>query len=161
MQPSLRKLTVTALAASLLALAAAASATATPPSPVAGSAVPTSAIFSPPRTAGGNVFLEATGTHAWSGSFTGTSALAVRLVEHASGEASFQASGTFTGSTPCGTGTMSFTTEGSGQFPFFTGRLVTIDQADASLPIHADLEFTLVLTPIGAFVSYTGDVHCD
>jgi len=160
MQPSVRKLAVAALAAATVALLPGGASAATP-GPASGSAVPTSSIFSPPRTADGNLIIEGHGTHAWTGSFTGTSTIDVRLVERDSGQATFLGFLTFTGSTPCGTGTVSFVTAGSGQLPFFTGRVVTIDQAAASLPVHANLNLSGVLTPLGAFVTYAGNVHCD
>jgi hypothetical protein len=161
MQPSVRKLAVTALAAAATIALLPGGVAAATPSPASGSIVPTSAIFNPPRAADGNLIIETSGTHAWTGTFTGTSTIDVRLVERDSGQATFQGFGTFTGSTPCGTGTMSFVTAGSGQLPFLTGRAVTIDQAAASLPVHANLNVSVVLTPLGAFVTYSGDVHCD
>ncbi len=160
MHPSVRKLALTALAAAAIALLPG-GAVAETPGPVSGSFVPTGGIFSPPRTADGNLIIEAHGTHAWTGSFTGTSTVDVRIVERDSGQATFLGFATFTGSTPCGPGTMEFVTGGSGQLPFLTGRAVSIDQAAASLPVHANLNLSGVLTPLGAFFTYSGDVHCD
>ena len=37
---------------------------------------------------------------------------------------------------------------------------MAIYKADASVPLHAELDVVLFLTPSGAFVTYSGDVHC-
>ncbi len=161
MHPAVTKLAVTTLAAATVALLPGGALAATP-IPVSGSLVPTSAIYSPPRMADGNIIVEGHGSHAWTGSFTGTSTVDVRIVERDSGQATFLGFVTFTGSTPCGTGTVRFVTVGGGQLPFLSGSIVTIDQGAASLPLHANLNLSAFLNSVGAaFVTYTGDVHCD
>jgi hypothetical protein len=161
MQPSLRKLSVAGLAAAAIALAAAAPSSSTPSIAVSGDAVPTSATLIP-RFAGGNVLFDGSGTHAWTGSFTGTSAVKTHLVIHSSGKLTIQAFVTFTGSTPCGSGTVRLAAAGNGAFPGpVTAYATTIDRADASVPIHANLDLVLFLTPAGAVLTYSGDAHCD
>jgi hypothetical protein len=101
------------------------------------------------------------GTHAWTGSLTGTSVIDVGLVVHPSGILTYQGFLTFTGTTPCGTGTVHLVSSGSGPFPGpITGQATTVDEADASVPLHAELDVVLFLTPAGATGTYTGDVHC-
>jgi hypothetical protein len=160
MQRPLRKLAIAALAVASIVLATAAPSGATPSTAVAGSAVPTSQALTA-RTADGNVIIAGSGTHAWTGGLTGTSVIDVHFVLHPSGNLTYQAFLTFTGTTPCGTGTVLFVSSGSGSLPGpITGQATTIDKADASVPLHAELDVVLFLTPSGAFVTYSGDVHC-
>jgi hypothetical protein len=160
MHSPLKWLSSTALAAAALTLAVASPATATSSSPVAGNAVPTSATLTA-RTADGNVIIDGVGTHAWTGSFSGTSTVTTHFIEHPSGTLTFQGVITFTGTTPCGVGTLQFNAAGEGPLPGpISGHATTIDDANASVPIHAELNLVLFLTPAGAVVSYTGDAHC-
>ena len=160
MQPSLKKLALAALLAASIALAAAAPSRATESIAVAGSAVPTSTALTA-RTADGNVILDGSGTHAWTGSLTGTSVIDVHLVVHSSGIVTYQGVLAFTGTTPCGMGTVHFVSSGSGPFPGpITGQVTTIDGAEGSVSLHANLDVVLFLTPDGAFATYTGNVRC-
>ncbi len=149
-----------ATAAGLAALVVASPAAARVSTTVAGTAVPTSASFAA-RVAGDNVLIDATGTHAWAGSFVGTSTITTHFVEHADGTLDFQGFITFTGSTPCGTGTVTFNAAGQGAFPGpISGHMTAIDQAGDSVSLHANLNLVLFLTPAGAVASYSGDVAC-
>lgn len=160
MQPSLKRLAAGALAATSIALAAAAPSGATAAISVSGTVVPTSAVLTA-RTADGNVIFTGSGTHAWTGSLAGTSEIDVHFVVHSSGIVTAQGFLTFTGTTPCGIGTVQLVASVSGPFPGpITGQATTIDEADASVPLHAELEVVLFLTPAGAIGTYTGDVHC-
>jgi hypothetical protein len=159
--PSVGKLAVAGLAAACMALAAAAPSSATPTIAVSGDVVPTSATLIP-RFADGNVLIDGSGTHAWAGSFTGTSVVETHFVIHSSGLVTVQAFLTFSGSTPCGAGTVRFAAAANGPFPGpITGHAVTIDGDATSMPIHANLDIVLFLLPDAAFVTYSGDVHCD
>jgi hypothetical protein len=159
-QPSLKRLAAGALAATSIALAAAAPSGATAAISVSGTVVPTSAVLTA-RTADGNVIFTGSGTHAWTGSLAGTSEIDVHFVVHSSGIVTAQGFLTFTGTTPCGIGTVQLVASVSGPFPGpITGQATTIDEADASVPLHAELEVVLFLTPAGAIGTYTGDVHC-
>jgi len=156
----LRRLAITAPAVACVVLAAATPSGATSSIAVAGSALPTSTVLIP-RLAGGNVILEGTGTHAWSGGLTGTSTINVHFVEHPTGTITYQAFITFTGTTPCGAGTVYLASSGSGPLPGpISGQATTTREADATVPMHADLDVVLFLTPAGAAASYEGDVHC-
>jgi hypothetical protein len=144
-----------------MALAAAAPSSATPPIAVSGDVVPTSATLIP-RFADGNVLIDGSGAHAWTGSFTGTSVVETHFVIHSSGLVTVQAFLTFSGSTPYGAGTVRFAAAANGPFPGpITGHAVTMDGDTTSMPIHANLDIVLFLLPDGAFVTYAGDVHCD
>ena len=161
MQRSPKRLIVTALAALTVTLAAAAPSSATQSAPVSGSVTPTSANFYPTPLPGGNVLVGFTGTHTWTGSFTGTSTIKGQLMQTATGQITYLAFITFTGSTPCGYGTVRFVTTGSAPLPGpVPGRAVTIDQADSSVHIHASVQTVLFLGPQGASVTFTGDAHC-
>jgi len=145
-----------ALATAAVALAAAASSAASPPVEISGDLIPTSATLVPGQE-GANVVLDGVGTHAWTGSFTGTSSIAVELVVHPSGVSTFRATVTFTGTTPCGPATIRFLTTGSGRLPFLAGTAETIGPND----VRAELDVSVVLDPAhGAFVHYTGHVNC-
>ena len=161
MLSSLSRLVIAALAVVSAALAVTAAAGASPSIPIAGTALQGTASLSV-RSAGGNLILDGTGTHVWTGSFTGTSVIAVHFVEHSDGTVTYQAFLTFTGTTPCGTGTVHFVSSGSGPLPGpVASRTMTVDEADATVPIHATLDGTLFLGPAGADVTYTGSAHCD
>jgi uncharacterized membrane protein len=155
-----RSLRTLALAA-MLSLAAAAPATAAPQAASAGSFTPTGQTLTI-RTAGGNTIIDGTGTHSWSGSLTGTSVVDVHFVIHPDGTLTFQGFVTFTGSTPCGDGTVTFEAQGAGPVPGpITGTFATTDQASASLPLHARVNLVLFLTPAGNAVgTYAGDIRC-
>jgi hypothetical protein len=160
MRSSLKRMAAGALVATSIGLAVAGRSAATSSIAVAGSAVPTSAALTA-RTADRNVIIAGSGTHAWTGSLTGTSAIDVRFVVHPAGILTYQGFLTFTGTTPCGTGTFHLASSGNGPFPGpITGHATTIDEADASVRLHADLEVVLFLTPVGAVATYTGDVQC-
>ncbi len=160
MQLSLKRLAAGAVLATAMALAAATPSGATPSIAVAGSALPTGATLSA-RTADGNLIIEGSGTHVWTGSLTGTSVIDVRFVVHSSGIVTYQGFLTFTGTTPCGTGTVQLVSSGNGPFPGpITGQATTVNEAEASVALHARLDVELFLTPFGAVATYTGDVHC-
>jgi hypothetical protein len=161
MQRSPLRLIVAALAALTVALAVAAPSDAARPASVSGSVAPTSANFYPTPLPDGNVLVGFTGTHAWTGSFTGTSTIEGQLLQTPTGQITYLAFVTFTGSTPCGYGTVSFISTGSGPLPGpVAGRTVTIDHT-GSVRIHASLQTSLFLGPQGASVTFTGNAHCD
>ena len=58
---------------------------------------PTSANFYPTPLPGGNVLVGFTGTHTWTGSFTGTSTIKGQLLQTATGQITYLAFITFTG----------------------------------------------------------------
>jgi hypothetical protein len=150
-----RKTVAAAIATASLALVAAAPGIASPPIQVTGDLIPTTATLVPGQL-GANFVLAGSGTHVWTGGLTGTSTIEVELVVHPSGVSTFRGDVTFAGSTPCGPATMRFITTGSGELPFLSGHAETIGPND----VRAELDVTLVLLPTGAFVHYTGDVHC-
>jgi hypothetical protein len=92
---------------------------------------------------------------------TGTDTADVHFVIHGGRTATYQGFVTYTGTTPCGAGTVRFEAEGSGAFPGpVYGHATTVEQADATIAMHADLDTVLFLTPAGAVLTYTGDVRC-
>jgi hypothetical protein len=105
--------------------------------------------------------IDATGMHAWSGGFNGTSTVSVHFVIHSDGQVTYEGHIAFTGTTPCGSGTVEFEAQGNGPFPGpLAGKARTIDQASSTISMHAGLDTVLFLGPIGAFGSYSGDVTC-
>jgi hypothetical protein len=156
----LSKLSVIATAAVVAALAMAAPSGAGSSIAIAGSIVPTGATLTE-RAADGNVIIDAVGTHAWTGGFTGTSTVDVHFVIHSDGQVTYQGLITFTGTTPCGPGTIQLEDEGSGTFPGpLPGKFTTIDQGNSTVAIHANGSNDLFLGPAGAFGTYTGEVTC-
>jgi hypothetical protein len=161
MRETLRKRAIAALAATSVVLLAATPSVASSSTAVSGLVAPTSTDLTA-RTAGENLLIAGSGTHSWTGSLTGTSGIDVHFVVHPSGVVTYQGFLTFTGTTPCGSGTIRLVSSGSGPFPGpITGQATTINQAAASVPLHAQLTVVLFLIPAGALVTYTGDVRCD
>jgi hypothetical protein len=161
MHVSLRRLAIIGTAALALALAAAVpSGGANSSIAVAGSITPTSGTLTE-RAADGNIVVDAVGTHAWTGDFTGTSTVDVHFVIHSDGHVTYQGQITFTGSTPCGTGTIHLEGEGSGPFPGpLPGKLTTIDQGNSTVAMHGNVSDVLFLGPTGASGTYSGAVTC-
>jgi len=147
-------------AALSLALLAAAPSGASSSISIAGSVTPTSGTLNE-RAADGNIVVDAVGTHAWTGGFTGTSTIDVHFVIHSDGQVTYQGLITFTGSTPCGTGTTQLEDEGSGTFPGpLPGNFTTIDQGHSTVALRANGSNVLFLGPTGAFGTYSGEVTC-
>jgi hypothetical protein len=161
MELSLKKVSLTALTATAVALVAAVPSPASSSIAVAGGAVPTSTTFTSVRSADGNTLVEGFGTHAWTGDLAGTSTVNIHFVIHSDGQLTYQGFGTFTGTTPCGTGTFDVVASGSGPFPGpASGKIVTVNDAKESVAIHMQLNTVLFLTPAGAVFTYSGDVRC-
>ena len=160
MQRSPLRMVVAAVATLTVTLAVAAPSGAARSASVSGSVAPTSANFFPTPLPDGNVLVGFTGTHSWTGSFTGTSTIEGQLLETPTGQITYLAFITFTGSTPCGYGTVSFISTGSGPLPGpVAGRAATIDHA-GSVPLRASLQTSLFLGQQGASVTFTGNARC-
>jgi hypothetical protein len=160
MHLSLRKLSVTATAAVAAGLAMAAPSGAGSSIAVAGNIVPTGGTLSQ-RAADGNILVDAVGRHTWTGGFAGTSTVEVHFVIHPNGQVIYQGLITFTGSTPCGTGTIRLEDQGSGTFPGpLPGKFTTIDQGNSTVAIRVNGSNDLFLGPAGASGTYTGEVTC-
>lgn len=160
MHLSHRRLAAAGFLALMVGLTAAAPSGASSSISVAGSIAPTSATFNE-QPADGNLVVDAVGTHSWTGSLVGTSTVTTHFVIHSDGRLTYQGHITFTGSTPCGTGTIDLENEGSGTFPGpLSGRLTTIDQGSSTLAMHLNGTSVLFLGPAGAFGTYTGEVTC-
>jgi hypothetical protein len=157
----MKRLLGCAAVAAILAVVAATSAFASPATPVSGSILPTSATLDA-RPAGSNAVIRGVGTFVWVGGvMDGTSDIAVHFVIHDARTLTYQGFGTYTGMTPCGSATLRLSVAGSGAFPGPAyGHATVVNQADATVPIHVDLDTVLFLTPAGAVLSYTGTVRC-
>ena len=154
MKPSLRSLAVTAA----LTLVAAAPATAAPAGSASGTFTPVGQTLTV-KTVDGYIFVHEIATHAWSGTLSGTSVLDVRFVVDPSGFLTYAGLGTFTGTTPCGAGTVRFLTAGSGPVP---GPIDGIaDWFPGSVPLHGSVRVVLSLTAAqNAVGTYTGRFSC-
>jgi hypothetical protein len=154
MKRSLRSLAL----AAVLALAAATTATAAPPGNATGNFTPVSQTLTV-TTVDGYTFVHEITTHAWSGTLDGTSVIDVHFVVSPSGTLTYVGLGTFTGTTPCGSGTVRFFTAGSGPVP---GPITGIyDAITGSTPFHAHLNIVLFLTAAqNAVGTYSGQFHC-
>src|SRR6266404_718057 len=161
MHRSLRRMSIALVAAACVAFAIAAPSGAGDSISVSGGATPTNPSPLVPRVAGENFVFDAVGTHAWTGDFTGTSTIDVHFVVHDLQSLTYQGFITFTGTTPCGTGTVKFASSGEGAYPGpIYGKATTIDASDASVAVHAQLDLVLFLPPAGAVVTYAGNVRC-
>ena len=156
-----RRRSVVAAVLATIALATAGTARADSGQPVKGQATPITSAYFLKQVADGNVVLGFAGAHGWTGDFMGTSSIEGQLVQHSNGTLTFHAELVFTGQTPCGFGTVRFDAQGSSPLPGpVTGHVVTNDQADATVAVHANLDISLVLMPQGAYVTYSGDARC-
>ena len=143
------------------ALAFAATAGAAPPAPVSatGGVVPDFTITTT-HTADGNTFQDVRGTVTSNGTLTG--AYVGVTSQRIRGDTGTEILVfTFTGSTPCGTG--SFDIRGSGklineQAPIDTetGRFTSVDDSSNTIGIHVNIDFTRV----GLDLTFTGTYHC-
>jgi hypothetical protein len=147
---------VAAVAVLLPAMAAAA-----PPTQFTSSAVVTSAIVASSRAADGNTFYVVDGTIPSTGTLSGTFVGVSQQVVFADGSGGDHVKYTFTGSTPCGSG--SFEISGAGKLygenqpvDSETGHFTSVDNASNTIGIHVDVDFTRV----GNDLTFTGTYHC-
>jgi hypothetical protein len=132
-------------------------AAAAPPAQAAGSGTITGIAITLERIAGGNTFLDVTASGALTGAFSGAITYRVEEVVHADGSINFHGFGTFTGTSPCGTGTTAFVDTGSGPTTFVaTAHLGTVDDAENTAALHAEIDVAQVFPTF----TYSGTCHC-
>src|SRR5215208_5132605 len=98
----------------VLALGGVSGAAAAPPTSASGTFTTTSAIFNSVRSADGNTIIDLSSTIAYTGTFTGTSAVRGILIFHPNGSANFHDVETFTGTVNGVPGTVTFNDSGGG-----------------------------------------------
>jgi hypothetical protein len=154
------KTLVAVLALVVAALGAAQPSGASPPQTASGSGVTGPPIVTDVRLDGGNVFLQQFVSNTITGTFNGTVGGEVTAVLHPNTNAGFHGFMTFTGTTPCGFGTVLFAVEGKGTvappiFAFDT-HFTSVESVGTLQNVHAVLDAAFV----GFDFTYTGKVHC-
>jgi Protein of unknown function (DUF3224) len=154
----LRLLLVPLLA--MFALAAAAGAAGSPPTSVSGSVGNTSATFNSIRAAGDNLFIDVTGTAAYTGSLVGTSTINGTLILHADGSASYHDTEVFTGTVNGVAGVLTFNLNGYNSSDLAVHATATIVGATGGLAgSHGVLhEVQTVVLPTGPVGTYSGQI---
>jgi hypothetical protein len=95
---TIKRLGITAVIAVVLGAACVTGASATSPTPASGTFTTASILsFDLVRSAGGNDFIDVTGTTSWTGTFNGTSTDVGRLTFHANGDVNVHTTSTFVG----------------------------------------------------------------
>jgi hypothetical protein len=145
----------------VVALGAAQSVGAVPPQAVSGGGVESPPIVTNVRLADGNVFLEQFVSNTMTGTFNGTLAGEIRATLHPNTNADFHGFMTFTGTTPCGTGTVVFAVEGKGTVAppttfAFDVHFASVRGKGTLSNLHAVLDAAYV----GFDYTYTGKVEC-
>ncbi len=153
----MRMVTVVALAGVTAMLALASAAGAAPPQPSSGAGTFAPPVLTNVREAGGNTFADVTQTGVISGTFDGTFVARGHLVIHKTGRANLQGTVTFTGVTPCGTGTVVFQANNRTFNGVGTGHSNTVKHSTNTANIHAVSDLTVA----GLSFTYSGTYHCD
>jgi hypothetical protein len=147
--------TITCLLA--IGLVVAAGAAATPPAQATGNGTITGVVITLERVADGNKFVEVTASAMLTGTFTGAVTYHLEEAVHEDGSVDFHGFGTFTGTSPCGTGTTAFEDNGSGPATFIvTAHLATADHAESTASVHSVID----VSQVGPTFTYSGTVHC-
>jgi len=132
-------------------------AAATPPAQATGTGTISGVVITVERIADGNRFLDVTASGTLTGTFSGGFTYSLAEVVHEDGSVNFHGFGTFTGTTPCGTGTTAFEDNGSGPATFIvTGHLAKVDQAESTAKVHSVIDFAQV----GPTFTYSGTFSC-
>jgi hypothetical protein len=140
-----------------IGLVAARVAAATPPAQATGSGTITGVAITVERIADGNRFLEVAANGTLTGTFTGGVTYHLEEVVHEDGSVNFHGFGTFTGTSPCGTGRTAFEDNGSGPATFIvTAHLATVDQAESTANVHSVID----VAQVGPTVTYSGTFSC-
>jgi hypothetical protein len=147
--------TITCLLA--IGLVVARAATATSPAQATGSGTIAGGVTTVDRIADGNTFLEVTASGTLTGTFTGAVTYHLKEVVHEDGSVNFHGFGTFTGTSPCGTGTTAFEDNGLGPVTFIvTAHLTTVDQAESAANVHSVID----VAQVGPTFTYSGTLSC-
>jgi hypothetical protein len=144
------------LGAAATALAFATAAGADPPQQATGTGVVGAPVLTNVRQADGNVLADETQSGLVTGTFTGTIQSTGRLIIHADGRVDVYAFVTFTGTTPCGSGTVLFVGSDQTRAGAGSGTVRTVDAAANTVPIHSVDALALV----GPAFTYNGTYHC-
>lgn len=140
-----------------IGLIAARVAAATPLAQATGNGTITGGVITVERIADGNTFLDVTASGTLTGTLSGAITYHVEEVVHEDGSVNFHGFGTFTGTSPCGTGTTAFEDNGSGPTrSIVTAHLGSVDQAESTAGVHAEIDVAQVFPTF----TYSGTFHC-
>jgi hypothetical protein len=143
---------VIACAAALLFVAATPAATLR----ASGTGTATAPILSNIRLADGNLLADFTQTGTISGTFDGTFETTGNVIVYADGRTVVHAFVVFTGTTACGSGSVTFVGMDSMSAGVGSGRVTTVDAATDTAGIHADADLVLA----GPTFTYDGTYSC-
>jgi hypothetical protein len=144
------------LAAAATALGFATASGADPPQQATGSGVVGAPVPTNVRQADGNVLADITQSGVLTGTFSGTIQTTGRLIIHADGRVDVYGFVTFTGATPCGSGTVLFVGSDQTMAGVGSGTVRTVDAAANTVAIHSVDNLALV----GSAFTYSGTYHC-
>jgi hypothetical protein len=109
-----------------------------------------------PRIADGNVVADFAQHAVITGTFTGTVDVVGHIVIHADGRTDIAGFVTFTGSTPCGAGTVVFEANSHTVAVVGPGHAATVDAASNTADIRSEDELAFA----GPTFTYSGTYHC-
>jgi hypothetical protein len=138
------------------ALALAPAAAPTPPQTASGAGSATPPVVTSVQQADGNTIIEFTDTGTVTGTFTGTFVQTGRMVVHADGRAETNSTVVFTGTGPCGSGTIPSRFVGTTVGGVGAGHADSIDFADNTANTHTNIDFVIA----GGTFTYSGTYHC-
>jgi hypothetical protein len=146
-----------ACAVAVAAGAATAAAGATgPPQPAAGAGTATPAVLTNVQLADGNVVADFTQQGVIAGTFTGTFTVVGHVITHPDGTTNADAFVTFTGTTPCGAGTVVFQANSRTVAGIGPGHAETVEAATNTANIQSNTDIAFA----GPAFTYSGTYHC-
>jgi hypothetical protein len=140
--------------AAVMALAVGVAAAA--PLPASGTGTAGAPVFSDVHMADGNLVADFAQTGTIVGTFDGTFETTGRVIVYADGRAVVHGFVDFTGTTPCGAGSVTFVGMDATEAGVGSGRVETTDAATDTAGIHAQADLVLV----GPAFTYTGTYSC-
>ena len=157
---TVKRLGIAALVAVAVGAASVTGAAASPPMPASGTVTTASLLsFDLVRSAGGNDFVDVTGTTAWTGTFSGTSTEVTTLIFHANGDVSLHAISTFVGTFNGVAGTVTFELTGRAEGDVIRTTATIISATGGLAGLHGVLIWQGTVGDNGPVGTYSGQVE--